>query len=39
MTWDFENAKQQEVISHAGMVALNALIAAVSTILAVYSLL
>ncbi len=39
MTWHFENAKQQEVIVHRGMIALNGLVAAVSTILAVYSLL
>ena len=39
MTWRFENSKQQEAIVHAGMIALNTMVAAASTILAVYHLL
>ena len=39
MTWRFENIKEEEVIAHYGLIALNALFAAAITALAVYFLL
>ena len=39
MTWRFENTKEQEVIAHSGLIALNALFATAITGLAVYFLL
>ena len=36
MTWRFENTKEQEVIVHTGLIALNALFATAITALAVY---
>ena len=39
MTWRFENIKEEEVIVHCGLIALNAMFAAAITALAVYFLL
>ena len=39
MTWRFENIREQEVIVHTGLIALNALFATAITALAVYYLL
>ncbi len=39
MTWRFENIKEQEVVVHTGLIALNALFATDITALAVYFLL
>ncbi len=39
MTWRFENIKEEEVLVHYGLIALNALFAAAITALAVYFLL
>jgi hypothetical protein len=39
MTWRFENIREQEVIVHTGLIALNALFATAITALAVYFLL
>ncbi len=39
MTWRFENIKEQEVVVHTWLIALNALFATAITALAVYFLL
>jgi hypothetical protein len=39
MSWRFENIKDEEIIAHSGLIALNAVFAAAITALAVYFLL